>query len=50
MVFILFFGRARNPRNGIEREREREREWGRKRKEEKGETAVESVEETRAPL
>ena len=33
MVFFFFFlGRARNPRNGIERERERERVWS----EEKG--------------
>ena len=32
------------------REKERESVCGRKRKEEKGETAVESVEETRAPL
>ena len=50
MVFFFFFWEERETLEMELREKERESVCGRKRKEEKGETAVESVEETRAPL
>ena len=49
MVFFFFLEERETLEMEL-REKERESVCGRKRKEEKGETAVESVEETRAPL